>query len=273
MRDRVLRPLDWAFPSRPVKRELLHQGPGVRSERPPILFVHGAGCGAWMWAERWMPALASRGWDTWAVSLRGHGESGERDRRHEHTLRDHAHDVLQALTHLPARPVLVGHSYGALAVAEAASRYTPKAVVLLAPAGGAGHLQVFGEHLRARPLDALGALVGRSLPWSRTVLVADATPLDVSDRVLARMLPMTARQQYAITLPRTLGPFSAPTLVAGGRLDRAVPPSAVARVASQVGAGPVVWLEGAGHLPMVEPAWQSSLDALEAAIVERLGGR
>ena len=65
--------------------ELLHAVPTPASSSPgtaagsgraaPILFCHGGMGSAWVW-ESWMSALASRhGIESYAVSLRGHGNS------------------------------------------------------------------------------------------------------------------------------------------------------------------------------------------------------
>jgi pimeloyl-ACP methyl ester carboxylesterase len=35
-----------------------------------LLFVHGMWGGAWVW-ERWLPFFAARGWDGYALNLRG----------------------------------------------------------------------------------------------------------------------------------------------------------------------------------------------------------
>lgn len=48
-----------------------HKGDTV----PPLLFVHGAYCGGWVWETYFTPWLAERGWDCHALSLEGHGES------------------------------------------------------------------------------------------------------------------------------------------------------------------------------------------------------
>jgi pimeloyl-ACP methyl ester carboxylesterase len=43
-------------------------------ERPPLLFVHGLGHGAWCW-EHWLDTAAAAGYPAAAVSLRGHADS------------------------------------------------------------------------------------------------------------------------------------------------------------------------------------------------------
>ena len=45
--------------------------PGTgRSERPPLVFVHGSFHAAWCWAERWLPFFSRAGFPCFALSLR-----------------------------------------------------------------------------------------------------------------------------------------------------------------------------------------------------------
>ena len=72
-----------------------------------------------------MPAAADRGFPTYAVSLRGHGDSGGRKRIGRTLLRHYVHDVMQTIAELPQPPVLVGHSMGAL-IAQLVAPQNPK---------------------------------------------------------------------------------------------------------------------------------------------------
>ncbi|KAF2313781.1 hypothetical protein GH714_013362 [Hevea brasiliensis] len=45
------------------------------SENPPLVFVHGSYHAAWCWAEHWLPFFSSCGYDCYALSLLGQGES------------------------------------------------------------------------------------------------------------------------------------------------------------------------------------------------------
>uniref|UniRef100_A0A2P2K5T4 Uncharacterized protein LOC8263602 isoform X1 n=1 Tax=Rhizophora mucronata TaxID=61149 RepID=A0A2P2K5T4_RHIMU len=45
------------------------------SENPPLVFVHGSYHAAWCWAEHWLPFFSGCGFDCYALSLLGQGES------------------------------------------------------------------------------------------------------------------------------------------------------------------------------------------------------
>ena len=74
------------------------------SDRPPLLFVHGAGHGAWCWAEHFLDFFAEHGFDSYALSLRDHGESGGRERLRWTSIADYVSDVEQVAAGLPRDP-------------------------------------------------------------------------------------------------------------------------------------------------------------------------
>src|SRR6185503_11239883 len=127
----------------------------IDAARPPLLFVPGYQHGAWVFAEKWLEHAAGRGFPAYAMSLRGHGESGTARRT---TLRAYTHDVVQVAARLPRQCVLIGHGVGGLAVANALARYPARAGVLVSPVfGGLGTL---AAALAANPAGTIPALFG-----------------------------------------------------------------------------------------------------------------
>ena len=90
--------------------------PADATDRLPVLFVHGAFAGGWMWADTFMPFLAEAGYPCYAVSLRGHGGSHGRERIDWHSIADYVEDVTRVIDWLGQQPVLVGHSMGGFIV-------------------------------------------------------------------------------------------------------------------------------------------------------------
>lgn len=76
--------------------------------RPPIVLVHGATNSAAVW-RFWQAGLAARGWSSWALDLRGHGDSPAADLARTR-LADYADDVAALLAELLGPPVVVGWS-------------------------------------------------------------------------------------------------------------------------------------------------------------------
>lgn len=275
-RTKVMRRLDWARPPQPVHREVLSALPEHDTGRPPVLFVHGMGHGAWCFAEHWLDATAARGYPAYAVSLRGHGGSGGAKRLGRSTIRDYVHDVLQTAVSLPAPPVLVGHSMGGLIVQLVLERYPAPAGVLLAPAPLHSGLRALAAIAKDRPTHALRAILGGSLPMTADALyegLEPATAQAYADRC-GRESPLA---QYDVVLTsRRLGPVRSPVLVVGTPDDRYVPLADVTRTAAAFGAEPLLF-PGLGHDLMLDAGQDrvlgAVLDWVDATVPSRVPAR
>lgn len=106
--------------------------PGVRSDLPAFVLVHGAANSAQVFAL-WQEELAELGAESHAIDLRGHGEDAEPIDLSRVSMRDYADDVREAMRELEAPPVLVGWSMGGLVAMMAASAGGAVACVGLAP--------------------------------------------------------------------------------------------------------------------------------------------
>ncbi|XP_024028892.1 bifunctional epoxide hydrolase 2 isoform X1 [Morus notabilis] len=87
------------------------------TENPPLVFVHGSYHSAWCWAEHWLPFFSNSGYDCYAVSLLGQGESDAPAGSVAGTLQTHAGDIANFINrNLKSPPVLLGHSFGGLII-------------------------------------------------------------------------------------------------------------------------------------------------------------
>lgn len=259
--SRVMRPIDWSFPPRPVKREVISREPagGADRGRPPLLFVPGSRHAAWCW-EPWLELAAERGWSAHAVSLRGHGGSEGRERLRRTPLRDFVDDVVQTAVRLPRQPVIVGHSFGALVVERAVARYSPRGLALLAPAPLDNGLAAAVQRLKDRPSDVLVAAAGRPLPMRHETLFSGLTR-EESAPYLARLEGESTLAMYQLTLPHRPVPARCPVFVAGTPEDVLVPVSDVEKTAALYGVQPH-WFPGLGHDLMLDRGHEQVLDAL-----------
>jgi pimeloyl-ACP methyl ester carboxylesterase len=267
-RIRIFRTFEWAFPIRPVQREVLVSKPeteesamfGSAGRKPPLLFVPGFRHGAWAFAEHWLEHAAERGFPAYAMSLRGHGESTAAPRT---TLRAYTHDVVQVAARLPRQAVLIGHGVGGLAVARALARYPARAGVLVAP--------VFGG------FETLAAALARNLPGTLPAVFGARLTLR-RGQLFGRELGTPAAREYAGRL--TTGgaaPLAqwqmllhrapeapvgeAPVLVVGSPDDRVVPRRALERAARRYGGAPLLF-PGMGHDLMLDARWKEPIDAI-----------
>jgi pimeloyl-ACP methyl ester carboxylesterase len=257
-RARIMRPRDWAHPVPPVRREVLAATPELDEGKPPVLFVPGFGHGAWVFGEHWLEHAAARGFSAYAVSLRGHGNSGSAPRS---GLRAYAHDVVQVAAGLPRRAVLVGHGGGALVVARALARYPARAGVLVAPV--LGGLRTLAGALGRHPFGTVPALVGGPLRVRRGQLFSRELSALTARGYVARLGRAAPLAQWQLLVHRAAEPpvGDPPVLVVGSPDDRIVPASALAATARRYGGAPLLF-PGMGHDLMLDARWREPIDAI-----------
>jgi len=253
----------------PVPRlEVLETLPAGETDRPPILFVHGAGHGAWCW-ENWMDGVAAAGYPAYAVSLRGHGNSdGSLLSAH---LDSYVNDVIRTAATLPRQPIIVGHSLGGLVVQRTLAKYPARAGVLVAsiPARpGVGTLvSIFKQH----PADGFKILAGGSLPMRPEYLFNELTPEEAAANV-ARTGRESSLAQFQVLLhaPDTDPRGAPPILNLGTPDDMLVPISDVRDTARRFGAD-LLEFPGMGHDLMLDRRWSEPLEAMIGWLDAKVG--
>lgn len=243
--------------------------------RSPLLLVHGMAAGAWHF-ERWQPFLASRGWPTYAVDLRGHGGSRPAADLGRVSVLDYVEDAREAMAevarhHAGTRPVLVGHSMGGLIVQKLAESSAPAAVVLLCSAPPRGitvaSLPLIKVQLRWRylkPLLRSRPLVGESadLRALNSERIGDAE----WEALFPRFGPESGRAGREISIGGIAvdaARVRCPVLVVATDEDRFVVPRVARALAKKYG-GTLCEVRGHGHLLLLEPGWEAPAAAVEA---------
>lgn len=243
--------------------ELLLSGP--EDERPAtVLFLHGAAAGAWIWAEHLMPALASAGWRTAAVSFRGHGASYGRSLLHTYGLLDYLVDARTAIAALEGPIVIVAHSLGALVAQMLLGDPRIKAMVLMAPVPAEG---LAGANVRLALTDPLLWQEVARMPFLsagtppperlRHALFSETMDEARAVSLLSRMQPESLRALAEAQWPRPVGSariLGVPMLVLGAKADPLVPQDAVMRTAWFHGADRAM-LDRIGHAMMIDAGW------------------
>lgn len=250
--------------------EVLERQPAVDSGRPPLLFVHGLGHGAWCW-EHWLQGAADAGYPAHAVSLRGHG--GSPGRLRTALLRQYVDDVVATATALPRPAVLIGHSMGGLVVQRALARYAARAAVLVAPVPAHPAVSSLMAIARRHPQDALKLVAGGSLPLRPDYLFHELDPAE-AQRLSGRCGGESAVVQYQLLMHRPARPplGAPPVLVLATPDDRLVPIRGVRSTAARYGAR-VEEFPGMGHDLMLDARWKKPLAAMLGWLEEQVPAR
>ncbi|OWO92241.1 alpha/beta hydrolase [Rhizobium esperanzae] len=86
------------------------------ADRPPLLFIHGAFTGSWMWSK-YIPHFMAAGWDSYCINLRGHYKSRSVDFtkvEFEHYLDDIREAISAIAGECAVAPVVIGFSMGGI---------------------------------------------------------------------------------------------------------------------------------------------------------------
>jgi pimeloyl-ACP methyl ester carboxylesterase len=251
-----------------------HQ-PERRSRKPPLLLVHGALGGSWLWTE-FAAYLAERGWEAHAMNLRGHFTSDMAELG-DTTMRDYADDVGVAMRHLGRPAVLIGWGIGSLAAMMHAERQRPLGLVLLAPSPPAAALprRPDDHELRAVPAVYDAAWWG----WAGTPEELRERMPDMDEHDIEKMTELLkgARESGRARRERMQGVsvdtsllVDTPSLVIGAGLDDVVHPNEARRTADLLGAS-YEYFPSASHFGLVmgEHTWPEVAQSVLGWLEER----
>jgi len=253
-----------------VKLELISHHAQRQVFPLPLLFVHGANAGAWVWEEHFLPFFARHGYNAHALSLRGHGKSSGAEALRWTSLADYKADLAQAIEQLGGAAVLIGHSMGATVILKYLQKQQASAAVLMAPVPVEGVLESSlllawrdpGLFWEMSLVQAVGPAAG-SHAAMRRALFANSTPDSLirpylkhgqaeSPRVIVDMMGLDLPRVDRILTTCAAMPF----LVCGAEQDALFPRRLVQETAQALGA--VTRFFPMGHAMMLEPNWEEA---------------
>jgi pimeloyl-ACP methyl ester carboxylesterase len=242
------------------------------SDKPPILFLHGAFGGPEIWTRFVAPWFAARGHQVAAPRLSV--PLAARPAR----LRDYVARAAAAADALGAPPVVIGHSLGGLVAQHLAARRRVAGLGLVASPGPAGLAPSLWQ-LSSRAPDVLamllaaqsgvGALFGREAV--RRALFTEETPLEWVAEIAFRPgpeSPLALLDGLTWDLPAWFLVRRAPVLAVLGDSDPFVPITDLWASALVYGAEIEV-LRGSGHGLPLDPHWKSLAWRINAWLDER----
>ena len=267
-----------------MKLEVISRRPAGTAHPTPLLFVHGAYSGAWVWDQHFLPYFAARGYAAHAVSLRGHGRSEGKERLLFARLRDYVADVEQVMASLDRPPVLIGHSMSGLVVQKILHRQPVPAAVLMASSPPHGMIpSMFGMAFTNPGLFRELALVQAFGPDSvdgmnvRQALFSDDTREEDVVRYMHRFQPestLIVLDLMNLDLPPSTPSLDVPVLVLGAADDRFVFAGAIAATAATYRTEAEIFPKMA-HAMMLDHRWAKVADRIAAWLPATLarGGR
>lgn len=252
--------------------------PARKTSRPPLLFIHGAFAGGWMWTDTFMPFLAEAGYPCHALSLRGHGGSYGREHIDWHSVNDYVDDVAAIVDWLGEAPVLIGHSMGGFIVQKYLEHHIVPGAALLCSVPPQGLIAAQFHMLFQKPhlfMDLNSIMGGDYADTStlREALFAGEVDEAMLEIWLRRMQPESHQALWDMSmfnLPCLNAMSRPPMLILGAEHDVLVPAFLVQSTGQSYGL-PVHIFRNMGHAvthekewPLVAGTMSAWLDALGA---------
>jgi pimeloyl-ACP methyl ester carboxylesterase len=284
-----------------VKLEVLEYLPEAQSEKPPLLFVHGGSHGAWCWQEHFLPYFAEKGFPSYALSFRGHGESAGKESLDSFSVTDYADDVLQVMHQFQEKPVLLGHSLGGTVVQRVwhAQPDAVRAIVLLSSTPPMGMFKawmkiipaqfrmIYKMHMynRGEKVTRAEKTIERLLfPFSAPVAKSPIFPRVVAEKLLLpRNLPQEKKNEYLRRLQpeslvaaesmirQELDPASmsrdVPILVLGSKKDMFFSEKMALLTAEAYKTKAIIFSDLC-HDMMLDPQWKTAADTINTFLQE-----
>ncbi|MEO6022683.1 MAG: alpha/beta fold hydrolase [Burkholderiales bacterium] len=252
--------------------EVLHEPARIAMRHAPLLFIHGGWHGAWCWQPHYMPFFAEQGYDTYAMSFRGHGRSEGRGSLRRSSVMDFVRDIEHVVATLPEPPVIVAHSIGAFIALHYLRYATPRAVVMLAPVSpqGLGRLTLrLGLRHPLRFLFMQATLSCRyavnDLALARHLLFSDQMPDEEATQYWSKLQDESYRlflDALFLNLPSQPPAYNLPRLVIQAGQDRIMTKRDIDASARFLDTQPCL-IKAAAHDLMLDPTWRDSAGEIE----------
>lgn len=242
----------------------------------PLLLIHGAACGAWVWRDM-LAWFGNEGIEASAVSLRGHGGSDGHQQLQQFRIADYVSDVRSVVSRMEKPPIVIGHSMGGLVVQKFLESWDSPGGILLAssPVGGMWvdglrmSVRWPGRFARALARQNILEIYGtaESTRWllfsqqTAPSLVAEARQ-KLEQESWRAILDMSGRIRPKPTSVRT------PLFVIGGSADNMVSKASNRRTAGAYNAD-IEFIEECGHMMMLESAWPRVASAIKNWVQRR----
>ena len=230
--------------------------------KPPVLLIHGALFSAETWRGNLLAYFQQQGFDTHALSLRGHGNS--KGGLRSASLDDYIQDVLNVIACFDQPPILIGHSMGGLITQQILIKQAVSGAVLVAsipPYGAIKSLMRFARDDTLSLSKMLGVwLYPKMRYWAQhpSGIFGHNVKQHQIDMSLSHMQAESIRVLADISVrktPKNLNPHNTPIYCTGFSDDRLVYPEDVKKTAELFSAHYKIH-SNLGHGFMYEEDWK-----------------
>lgn len=231
-----------------------------------IVMVHGVNCGGWCF-DPFRAVFEARGFECLTPDLIGHGadKANGIQKLTGVGISDYRTQMRDLVAALPKKPILLGHSLGAVIAQQLAAEGLAEKLVLASPAPRAGILpSTDGQKQLCQDLMSLGAFWTRAFDPNFEIASAislNRLPPDRQRQVFEAFGPESGRALFELffwMFDRTAAAavdtaaVACPVLTLSGTEDNVVPLAAAKETADAYPGSPFWALEGHAHMLVVE---------------------
>ncbi len=217
-----------------------------------------------------MPYFAAQGYPVYAMSFRGHGNSGGRQGLRRYRIKDYVKDLRKVVSRMPAPPILVAHSLGGHVVQNYLEKAQAPAAVLMAPVPVGGIIKMLERLVRTHPLRFLAVNFRLSLypfvstpAMAREMLFSDGLSTDEILEYQAQLQDESYLSFFDMLFMAPIRPrrVISPVLVMGAHNDRVFYRRDMRKTARAYNQKAVI-LADMAHDMMLERNWRVAADVL-----------
>jgi pimeloyl-ACP methyl ester carboxylesterase len=252
--------------------ELLHEPPSEGPSKGTVLLLHGACMGAWCWNGNFLQWFAEKGYDTYAMSLRNHGNSARKGSLRFRRIREYVKDLRTVVDSLPGPVHVIGHSMGGFTLQHylANPSLNLGKAVLLCSAPSHGAWKLVGKLMGQHPL--LFAKSNVLMSW-KPIIAGKENAREIMfrpDFPEGRLMDTLAKLQdesfiafldmLFLDLPDTRK-VKTPLMIVGTGEDYLVPVSDTKKMASRYRVPPYI-IANASHNFFMETGWEDTAEKI-----------
>ncbi|OHX67480.1 alpha/beta hydrolase [Flammeovirga pacifica] len=251
---------------------IIHISPKEKKYKHPILLVHGALFNGKIWEGNFLEYFPQLGYETYSITLSGHGVEASKLMLNFYGINDFVDDVIQLITQLEEKPILIGYSMGGIISQIVAQQISLEKVILLASVPPYGMLSSSFKYWAKSPISWGKFMVSTVFPILKYV-DTDApegiyyTPpskklqyfigQNMQSESLRALLELIIKDFEIDPLKSTV-----PMLHIGFKSDQIIFPEEVERTASFYGHESKIF-EKMAHMFMYEPHWKQVGDYIQ----------
>lgn len=239
---------------------------------PTLLFLHGMWGDAAFW-NRFRRKFEGGGFQTEAITFLHHDKPQDSSRLRHVGILDYVAQATRVIEALPDRPVIVGHSMGALVAQKLAESGMAKAMVLVAPVAPAGISCSTWSSFRciSGNLHQIALQQPFVIPWRQSCygLLNTLSPREMA-AIYGSFVHESGKAMREIVTGAVAvdeREVSCPVLAIVGSEDRSTPPSVVRKIAAKYHAD---YREYEGLCHYLGVAWDAIDDVVEWVSAQEL---